>query len=229
MRTIKNSLAQIQLRHLTGHFFRRFFDTETFATPHADMHLLFVQILALLVMPGVLKTLDSIFKYSHLAWLPIASRDQAVLIDTHSFLVSSMILTGVITIFEWDALFPDDKDIYNLTPLPIKPMTLFFAKVITLSLFVAFVNIAINGISTLLFPSIILSASPKPGTAGWHIPIYQVIPYTAGHAISLFLSTVFMFTVMIALRAWSILLFPVRLLRATSRYTQLALILAKYI
>lgn len=222
---MQDSLAQRQLPQLTKHFFRRFFDSEMFATPHADMHLLFVQILALLVMPGVLKTFGSILRYSVLAWLPIANRNQAVLIDTYSFLVLSMILTGFITVFEWDALFPDDKDIYNLTPLPIKPRTLYFAKVITLSRFIAFVNLAINGVSTLLFPSIVLSASLKPGTAGWHIPTYHAITYTAAHAISLFLGSVFVFSLMIAIRALFTLLFPIRLLRAASRYMQLALIL----
>ena len=171
-----------------------------FATPHADMHLLFVQILALLVMPGVLKTFGSISKYFIIALIPGVNWDQAILIDTYSFLVLSMILTGFITVFEWDALFPDDKDIYNLTPLPIKPRTLFFAKVITLSLFVGFTNMAINGVSTVLFPGVALSASGKPSSAG--------IMYTAGHGISLLLSSVFVFTVAIAVRALFSLLFP---------------------
>jgi hypothetical protein len=214
---MENSLVQKQLWQLTEHFFRRFFDSEMFATPHADMHLLFVQILALLVMPGVMKTFGAINKYFLIALVPGTNWDQTILIDTYSFLVLSMILTGFITVFEWDALFPDDKDIYNLTPLPIKPRTLFFAKVITLSLFVAFTNLAINGVSTLLFPGIALSASGKAGTAG--------IMYTASHGISLFLSSVFVFTLAIAVRALFSLLFPVRFVRAVSRYTQLALIL----
>jgi hypothetical protein len=87
---MQNSPTQKQLKILTRHFFHRFFDSEIFATPHTDTHLLFVQILALLIMPGALETLSSIAKYSHLAWLPIAIRDQAVLIDIHSFLVFSM-------------------------------------------------------------------------------------------------------------------------------------------
>jgi hypothetical protein len=217
MKIMENSLVQKQLRQLTELFFHRFFDSEMFATPHADMHLLFVQILALLVMPGVLKTLGSINKYLLIAMTPGVNWDQAILIDTYSFLVLSMILTGFITVFEWDALFPDDKDIYNLTPLPIKPRTLFFAKVLTLSLFVAFTNIAINGVSTVLFPGVALSASGKPSSAG--------IMYTAGHGISLLLSSVFVFTLAIAVRALFSLLFPARFVRAVSRYTQLALIL----
>ncbi len=212
-----NSLVQKQLRLLTEHFFRRFFDSEMFATPHADMHLLFVQILALLVMPGVLKTFGAINKYFLIAMIRSTNWDQAILIDTYSFLLLSMILTGFITVFEWDALFLDDKDIYNLTPLPIKPRTLFFAKVITLLLFVAFTNLAINGVPTLLFPGIALSASGKTGAAG--------IIYTTSHGISLLLSSVFVFALAIAVRALFSLLLPVRFVRAASRYTQLAFIL----
>jgi hypothetical protein len=222
---MQNSSISKKLHILTRHFFDRFFDSELFATPHSDMHLLFVQILALLILPGALETLSSISKYAHLAWLPIANRDQAVLIDTHSFLAFSMILTGFITVFEWDALFPDDKDICILTPLPIKPRTLFFAKVISLSLFVAFVNAAINGFSTLFFSVIVLSASPKPGSAGWCIPSYQGITYTACHGIVLLLSSIFVFAVLISFRAFLHILLPIKLTRSTFRFAQLALIL----
>jgi hypothetical protein len=220
----ENPLPRAQLRHLTRHFFGRFFDTEVFADPNDEMHHLFVQVLALLVTPGLLKTVVSITRYSALAWFPIANRDRAVLIDVHFFLCLSMILTGFITVFEWDALFPDQKDFHNLSPLPIEPKTLFFAKVIALSLFVVLFHIAINGIPTLLFPGVVLVASFRRGTAGFMIPPGEQLRYVIAHASSLFLSTLFVFTSFIAVRAALILICPLKLVRAVSRYTQLAMI-----
>ena len=220
-----SALPQTQLRYLIRHFFSRFFDTETFSTPHADMHLLLVQILALLVMPGELKIVMSAFKYGLNAALPVAFRDQEVLIDEHFFLCFSMILTGFVTVFEWDALFPDQKDYCNLTPLPVKPYTILLAKVIALSFFVVLFNIAINGLPTLMFPGVILVPSKVPGSAGYAISTHEAVMYYIGHAIALFSSSLFVFTIFIAIHALLLLIFPARLVRTVSRYTQLVLIL----
>jgi hypothetical protein len=225
MKVEENFSPRAQLRYLTRHFFGRFFDSDVIAAPHTEMHLLFIQILALLIFPGFLKTALSITKYSFLAWYPITYRDQAILIDAHFFLCISMILTGFITVFEWDALFPDSKDFHNLTPLPIKPKTIFFAKVIALSLFVVLCHIAINGIPTLLFPGEVLAASFKKGSAGFMIPPGELFRYNFSHAVSLFLSTLFVFSSLIAVRAVFLLIFPAKMLRIVSRCTQLVVML----
>jgi hypothetical protein len=135
-----------------------------------------------------------------------------------------MILTGFITTFEWDSLFPDSKDYYNLTSLPIKPRTLFFAKLIALSLFLIAVHVAINGIPTLLFPGIILAKSFTPGTAGFDISPFQMTQYRAAQTVGLFFSTLFIFASLITLRAVFLLSFPQRLIRIASRFTQLGVI-----
>jgi hypothetical protein len=225
MKMEENSLARVQLRYLTRHFFGRFFDSEAIAAPHTDMHLLFVQVLALLVFPGLLKVYLSITSYSALAHGPIADRDHAALIDEYFFLCLSMILTGFITVFEWDALFPDQKDFQNLTPLPIEPRILFFAKLIALSLFVGLCNIAINGIPSCLFPASVLTYSPVRGAAGNSIQPGELSRYYLTHVISLFVSSVFAFTSIITIRAVFLLIVPARLVRIVSRCTQLALLL----
>src|SRR5512137_1687486 len=102
-----NSLPQTQFRRLAMHFFGRFFDSEAIAAPHTDMHLLFVQILGLLVVPGLLKTYLSLASYSALAHGPLSVREHAELVDQYFFLCVSMLLIGFITVFEWDTLFPD--------------------------------------------------------------------------------------------------------------------------
>jgi hypothetical protein len=213
-----------QLPYLIKHFFGRFFDTELIAAPHTDTHLLLVQILGLLVMPGYLKTFMSITKYSVLAWYPVAGRNHAVLLDGYFFLCLSMVLTGIVTVFEWDALFPDSKDFYNLSPLPIKPKILFFAKVIALSWFVLLFNLAINGIPTLLFPGFVLVSSLKPGTAGRFISNGAGVMYQSAHAISVLASSLFIFTSLVAIRSIFFVL-PAEMARVMSRCTQLLLIL----
>jgi hypothetical protein len=160
-----------------------------------------------------------------LSGLQAAFRDQAVLIDEYFFLCLSMVLTGFVTVFEWDSLFPDQKEFYNLTPLPIKPYIIFFAKMIALLLFVVLFNVAINALPALMFPSVVLTKSSTPGTAGFIISNYEVTMYHIGHAMGVFLSSLFVFTILIASRALFLLIIPAKMVRTVSRYMQLALIL----
>jgi hypothetical protein len=219
-----SALLKSQLGCLMKHFFGRFFDTEVFATPHADMHLLYVQVLALLVMPGIFKTFMAIDKYALLAHMPPSFRDQVVASDMYYFFVFSMIVIGFATVFEWDALFPDQKDYYNLTSLPINPQIVFFAKLAALSLFVLAIYIAINGIPMFLFPGVILAHSWIKGSAGASIKPFEGIRYIVSHAASFLLSSIFVFTSVTALRTLLLLVVPVRLARIASRGAQLLLI-----
>jgi hypothetical protein len=191
----------------------------------SDMHVLFIQILALLVLPGLLKSFLSITKYVTLAHGTLAARNQAALVDAHFFVCFSMILTGFVTVFEWDALFPDKKDFYNLTPLPINPQTMFFAKLAALFLFILLFNIATNGVPAWLFPGEVLTKSRIPGQAGYNIPFGACLKYQLVHGASLFLSSLFVFSSFLAIRALIFLVFPVKLVRTVSRSTQLALLL----
>jgi hypothetical protein len=213
-----------QILFITKHFFGRFFDSEMLSAFQAEMHLLFVHVLGLLIVPGFYKVSISIYKYSYLAWLPVARRNQEVFADMHFFLCLSMILTGLITVFEWDTLFPDQKDFVNLTPLPIEPKILFFAKVLALALFVVLCNVAINGLPTLLFPGIVLAKSIVPGSAGMTLQPFEGNRYMAAQAVSLFLSSIFVFTSLATVRAVLLLSLPAKLVRLASRCVQLPLI-----
>jgi hypothetical protein len=219
------SLSRKQRLYLVRHFFGRFFDSEVLSLIQTEMHILFIQILALLALPGLLKTFLSITKYVMLAHGTIAERDQAALIDAHFFICLSMILTGFVTVFEWDALFPDKKDFYNLAPLPINPKTIFFAKLAALSLFILLFNIATNGVPAWFFPGEVLTTSRIPGQAGYHIPFGAVFKYQLAHGASLFLSSLFVFTSFLAIRALILFIFPVKLVRTVSRSAQLFLLL----
>lgn len=224
MKEDRAQLGKAQYPNLTKHFLWRFFDGEAIASFHTDMHLLFVQIIGILVVPGLFKTFSSIYKYSQLAWCPVVHRDQAVLSDMHFFLCLSMILTGLVTVLEWDMLFPDRKDFHNLIPLPIRPKIIFMAKVTALLLFIVLCNAAINGLPVLLFPGIVLTTSTAQGSAGMSIEAFEGIKYTACQAASLFLSSLFVFTSLIAVRAALFANLTPKLARTASRCVQLFLI-----
>jgi len=67
------------------------------------------------------------------------------------FLTLTMALTGIITVFSWENIFPDRKDYMNLLVLPVKMRTLFAAKFFSLLIFVGLLSIAFNICSLFIF------------------------------------------------------------------------------
>ncbi len=67
------------------------------------------------------------------------------------FLTLTMALTGIITVFSWENIFPDRKDYMNLLVLPVKMRTLFAARFFSLLIFVGLLSIAFNICSLFIF------------------------------------------------------------------------------
>jgi hypothetical protein len=69
--------------------------------------------------------------------LPMYVRDLASLGEKEFFICFSMTVMGLVTVIEWEMLFPDRRDYANLTPLPIRLRTMFGAKIAALLAFLA--------------------------------------------------------------------------------------------
>ncbi len=211
----------VQYKHLVKHFFRRFFDFEAISAPQMDLiekNVLTFQLLALLVLPGVLYSLFLIPKYGYYIYRPIWERDLAALTDKCFFLSLSMIFVGFITVFEWDMLFPDRKDYLILTHLPIATRTLFYAKVAALAAFLLVFTIAIDLCPTVLFPGAVL-ANNRFGREelGKIITLSFGIRYIVSHGISMLLGNIFIFLSAISLQGT---LMALRLKPAISRWVR---------
>jgi hypothetical protein len=78
------------------------------------------------------------------------------------FLISTtMLVVGLFAVLSWEAMFPDRRDVFVLTPLPVRSRTLFLAKAaaVTAALLVAVT--ALNGA-----PSLIWSILLEPSNGG---------------------------------------------------------------
>ncbi len=210
-----------QYQSLVKHFFGRFFDFEAVSSSQVDSiekNALLFQILALLILPGIAKCAASFFKYGYYIYRPVAELDAATITDKCYFLSFSMILLGFLTVFEWETLFPDQKDYLILTVFPVATRTVFYAKVVALAAFLLLFTVAINIIPTLLFPSAVLDNNPYSHTVfARKIPIYQVIRYTFSHGISVLLGNIFIFLTAITLQGILLMLIPSKWARAISR------------
>src|SRR5271155_3361106 len=143
-----------QFRDLVRHFFARFFDNDL-VSADGDMRSTVVNILAILAAPGMLLPFLFLSKYVKLQDQPMYVRDLASLGEKEFFICFSMTVMGLVTVIEWEMLFPDRRDYVNLAPLPIRLRTMFGAKIVALLAFLAVFSLAINAFSPIMFPAVV--------------------------------------------------------------------------
>lgn len=176
---------------LTAHLFRRFFDNE-FVSESGESHLGFIQILILLGLPGVFYTLYSYTPYEFIAQIAPNLFDSYSMKDELGFVSIAMMIVGLVTTLEWDALFLDRLDFLTLVPLPLNVPRLFAAKVAALLLFLSSITIAVGGAGTILFPMV--------ASAARHVGFFGLCWWMIVHGLSVAAASVFIFLLILALR-----------------------------
>src|SRR5579862_6281281 len=154
---LQNEISQF--RELARHFFNRFFDNDLIALD-GDMRAAVINILAMLSAPGMLLPFLFLTKYVKLQDEPMYVRDLASLGEKEFFICFSMTVMGLVTVIEWESLFPDRRDYANLTPLPIRMGTMFGAKLLALLAFLTVFSLAINAFSPIMFPAVVTQKGP---------------------------------------------------------------------
>lgn len=201
---------------LTGHFFRRFFTGEMLSS-EADLRLGIGGIIALLALPGAILSLLLLPKYSSfLRWLaghPFFDFNQVSIPDKYILLTLTMTITGIVAVLKWQALFPDRTDYSNLAVLPFKPWLIVSAKFTALILFVALVVLALNVVSTVLFPVVVLESQTSSALL-FRFMWAHFVATTAGSA--------FMFCFFLALSGLLMTLLPANWFARTSNVAQFA-------
>jgi hypothetical protein len=70
----------------------------------------------------------------------------------HFFIETSMTVAGLIAVLNWDAAFPDRRDLLVLAPLPVRKSTMFLAKLAALFAAPLLAVVALNLFSGLVWP-----------------------------------------------------------------------------
>jgi hypothetical protein len=110
---------------LVRHFLDRFFTNEL-ASAEGDAKTRLVQAACAIGMPGFVVALYLYTPYH----MPHQVRPYWAQVGDHYFYVLySMVAMGVVTIFEWDLLFPDLLDVFVLSPLPMRNSRMLGARV----------------------------------------------------------------------------------------------------
>jgi hypothetical protein len=197
-------------RVLLKHFFDRFFDNEL-VSRQGDMSAGLAKVAGVLAAPG-LYCFWLMPKYVVLSFQSAAAQEAASLSDKLFMLTLSMVVMGLLTVLEWDALFPDRRDFTILIPLPIRLEMVFGAKIVSLCGFVILFFVAVNAISTFVYPFVAMRAPVTPATIFGHMGV---------HAICIFAGTSFVFFFFVALQGLLMNFLSFRAFRRASSYVQL--------
>lgn len=129
---------------LTNHFFRRLFINDVVSFEE-EMKGKIIGIIAILAVFCAHISNVALFKYQ-------LFRDEGMSWVEKCYVLSFfMVLMGLITVLEWDVIFPDARDFSNLITLPIKVKTFFTAKFASLCLFVSLFALGMNSLTTFIF------------------------------------------------------------------------------
>ncbi len=134
-----------QLAILTGHFFTRLFRNDI-VDFEDQMKARLAAVLAILAaVVGWSSYFLVFFKYE-------LSPDVSVSWQEKNYvLLLVMLLFGIVTLLEWEVLFPDRRDFVNLTPLPVRLRTVFAAKLASFVAFIGLFSAAMNSLSSVSF------------------------------------------------------------------------------
>jgi hypothetical protein len=147
----------------------------------------------LLGMPGLLASLLMLEEYGSLIRYMrgdgIFDPFVATLPDEYFFIVLSMFVTGVATLWRWDSLFLDRRDYMNLVPLPVSLGNIFWANFCAIVALAGCFTIVVNAVSVILFPAAVVGSQDS---------ILLLLRFAAGHGVAVFMASAFSFWVIFA-------------------------------
>ena len=151
--------ARRQFRVLYRDFLFRIVDRELLSSSaKGDASQLLLQVLTLVLCVSVLLSLPAFFvdpsAYSPLARLLFGWSTE------HFLIATAMAAVGVFAVLGWGSLFPDQRDIHVLAPLPVQPSTIMLAKMAAIGTAVAGIVAALQFVPGLAWSLRLEVASP---------------------------------------------------------------------
>jgi hypothetical protein len=131
----------------------------------------------------------------------------------HYFIATTMLVIGLITVVSWDSTFPDRRDVMVLSPLPIAPRTILFAKVSASAAVLGLAIVTLNVASGIVLP-LLLGAQPGPA---WGF--FQSLP---AWWFAIVAASAFLYCSVLTVQGFTALLLPRRIFLRLSAILQLA-------
>jgi hypothetical protein len=148
------SQAKVQFRTLYRVFLLRVVDLELLSAG-ADPTRLIGQFVTIFTTVSFLLILPALVFLLFGGGMPMT----ATWMYEHFLIETTMTVAGLVALLNWDAAFPDKRDILILGPLPVRTSTLFLAKVAALLAAPGLAAIALNIFVGVLWPLFFRSSS----------------------------------------------------------------------
>lgn len=130
------------------------------------------------------------------------------------YLIETMMLVvGLITVISWEATFPDRRDVMVLSPLPVAPRTILFAKIAASGALLGIAILALNFASGIIGP---LRLATQNGS-GWGF--FQSF---AAYWVTMVAASMFLYCAVLTVQGLTALLLPRRIFLRLSAILQLA-------
>jgi predicted permease len=202
---------------LVRHFVVRFFDNEMITIP-GEWQKVAVGIFAALI--SIALAASTIYRDRYLMLHERATSaqfHQAVRDDLISFLVLSMAVTALLTILQWQSLFPSLRDCLALAALPVNPREVFAAKFgAVVLIFSAFV-VSMAAMPAILFAALVGNYGPGNPNA---------LLYLAANFLALAGGCAFVFFTLVAIQGILLNLFKAHTFARVSTAVQAILFVA---
>ncbi|HXI27680.1 MAG TPA: hypothetical protein VNG89_04645 [Vicinamibacterales bacterium] len=190
LREFASRVPRSQFETLCRAFFAQFFSSET-VTSDEQLQKAMAGVLAFLITPALFSPIQMAASFEIAAirfpeMLESMTRQMATVYITYS-----MVGVGVIAAVMWDSLSFDRRDAMVLGPLPLRVATVIGAKITALALFLLIVAFAVN----------VMTAVPFSMVAGNHKAAVGVARHFVAHMAATMSASVFMFCLLVTLRA----------------------------
>jgi hypothetical protein len=214
-----------QCRVLYREFLFRLVDRELLSSHSTgDSSRLLLQILTLLAGLSVLLSIPGLF-------IDPGPAPQAQLIFTwsaeHFLIATTMLAVGIFAVLGWGSMFPDQRDILVLAPLPVRARTIFLAKMAALGTALVATVVTLHVATSLVWPLAFNAASssdtipaltsdPAPGSALMWLRLY------VAYWLTMLAAGLFVFSVTVAVQGLAAFALPHRYFLRVSSFLQLA-------
>jgi hypothetical protein len=131
----------------------------------------------------------------------------------HYLISTTMLVVGLITVISWDAAFPDRRDVMVLSPLPIAPRTILFAKITAAAAVLGLAIVTLNAASGIVLP---LLLGTQPG------PALDFIQSFAAYWFTILAASAFLYGSILTIQGFTALVLPRRIFLRLSAILQLA-------
>jgi hypothetical protein len=186
---------KLQFRVLYRQFLFRMVDLELIAV-QGDISKLLGQFGGVLVFLSAMFSFGLVMSFDTRGMPPAARLGLTWTIE-HFLIAITMLVVGIFAVLSWDSTFPSRRDVLVLAPLPVRPQTLFAAKIAALAAALSLTVVGLHGMIGVIFPVMITPADFSFLQLFFSLDVYRSF---AAYWITMFSAGAFVFCSVFALQ-----------------------------